>query len=119
MASARLKVKQYLKNMPDKVQTGPKQFCEILYADKIRGDDGTLGEARPDTRQIVISTNQSDKEKLMTAFHEYIHFLSFDYNINLTENQVLALEKAMPYLIKFILQLEQPTPKKGKKTNAN
>lgn len=87
------------KQIPHRVQVGPRRYFEILWVDSFVKDD-TLGETRFFEKQIVIKKGMSDKLTVITYIHEYFHAISDCYDIKLTENQILALEKAFPYLFK-------------------
>lgn len=80
--------------IPSHIKTKPKRDYEITFIDQFK-DQKQLGECRQDPPQIVIKTGQSPKETYSTFIHETLHSLSFDYKINLTEKQVLLLEKAL------------------------
>lgn len=76
-----------------------KTKCEICWIDDFK-DGKTLGETRWNPTQIVVKVGQTPKDAVSTYFHEVIHLLSDEYNIKLTERQVLALEKALPWILK-------------------
>lgn len=71
-----------------KIGITKKKQWEIVQAKELGPNSG---EARPDTRQIVLLEN--DKNKVSTLFHEMLHCASFDYDLNLTETQVRGIEK--------------------------
>lgn len=71
-----------------KIGTTKKKQWEILTVKELGQN---AGEARPDTRQIVLL--ERDKDKVSTLFHEMLHCASFDYELNLTETQVRGIEK--------------------------
>lgn len=72
---------------------------EILYTDDFK-DGKTLGETRLDAKQILLKTNESDKETFHTYVHELLHAVSEEYRVGLTEKQVRALEKSLQDWIK-------------------
>lgn len=86
--------------IPSHVKTKSKRDYEVTFIDQFK-DLKQLGECRQDPPQIVIKTGQSSKEEYSTFIHEVLHALSFDYDINLTESQVLKLEKALLNLLKL------------------
>jgi uncharacterized protein YpuA (DUF1002 family) len=63
-------------------------------------DESVLGETRFDPKQIVIKDGQAPKDKVHTYIHELLHAISEEYEVNLTENQVRALERALYYVLK-------------------
>lgn len=91
--------KKFNRIIPHRVQVARNAFYEILYVDSFVQDD-VLGETRFDRKQIVIKDNQTPKEKVHTYIHELLHAVSEEYDVNLTEPQVQALEKALYYILK-------------------
>lgn len=91
--------KKLKNNIPHRVQTGRNNFMEILYTQDFK-DGQTLGEMRPDSNQIVIKNDQSPKNTVTTYLHEILHSISEETGAKLTENQILALEKAFYYILK-------------------
>jgi len=91
--------KKLLKSIPHRVQISRKGFYEILYVDSFL-DESTVGETRLDKKQIVLKDKQTPKESVHTYIHELLHAISDEYEVNLTENQVIALERAIYYVLK-------------------
>jgi len=87
------------KRIPSRVQVSRKSFYEICYVDAFVDKD-VLGETRFDRKQIVLKDDQPHKEKVHTYLHELLHAVSEEYEVNLTETQVRALEKAIYYMLK-------------------
>lgn len=81
-------------NIPSSVRITPEIAYEIVYVDEFK-DGNTLGEMRPQTRQIAILNGQSNTELTKTFIHEVLHAISDENEINLTEKQVLKLENAL------------------------
>jgi|LakMenE18May11ns_1017448.scaffolds.fasta_scaffold9959583_17 hypothetical protein len=110
--------KNLRKKIPNRVRTKARTHYEVLWSDEFWFDEKTgkktYGTTRFDPNLITLNINQGDKETIHTYFHEYIHALSVDYNLDLTETQVENLEKAFPYVREFILMLEGKN-KRGKK----
>lgn len=94
-----LKWKLFKDQIPHQIQLNAKSLYEILWVDNF-SDGKTLGEMRPDVKQIVIKTGQTPKNTVITYLHEVIHSISNEFDIGLTENQVLKCEKAIYYLLK-------------------
>ncbi len=101
--------KKLRKNIPNKLHVGYGKQYEVFWQDGLKpGSDGkrVYGETRFEPNQIILDSNQSDKEAVMTVVHEAYHALSAEHDINLTETQVILLEKCFPYIHEFILTLE-------------
>lgn len=94
-----------VKNIPTRVQVAAKVHYEVLLIKDFHGED-TYGEARYDQRQIVLKSDMGPKITTEVYLHELFHALSNEHNIGLTEEQVLNFEKAFPYIIKAVKQLE-------------
>jgi Zn-dependent peptidase ImmA (M78 family) len=80
----------------------------VLWQDNLTETTGgrLYGITRFDPNQIIINTQQSDKEAVLTYFHEALHAFSDSYEVGLTETQVRKLEKAFPYLLDLFRKLE-------------
>jgi len=90
--------KRLRKAIPPKLQLNKKSSYEVLWdMDK---NSPTLGLLRIEEKQIVLNHTQDDKEAVHTYFHEVLHALSVEYDVDLTEKQVRALEKGLYWLIK-------------------
>ncbi len=76
-----------------------KARYEICWVDDFK-DGKTLGETRFDPKQILIKTGQTAKEAVKTYLHEVEHATSHEFDANLTEAQVRALEKSLPWILK-------------------
>lgn len=90
-------------NIPHKFKVKRSDYETVFIKDLDNGK--TVGEARLDHKLIILVQNQTPKELVSTFFHEFIHVLSEEYDANLTEKQVLALEKSLPDIIKLIGEL--------------
>jgi hypothetical protein len=95
-------------NIPTRVRTGIRKFFAVLWADTLFDTKGNklYGLTYFDPLQIIISKDQSDKEAVYTAWHEFLHGIDHDHDIGLTEPQVVKLEKCYPFIREFILTLE-------------
>jgi hypothetical protein len=91
--------KKLVKRIPNKVQLSRKGEYEIVWVESFKEDD-VVGETRFDRKQIAIKDKMSAKNTVITYLHEVTHGLSAEHNIQLTENQVLAIEKGLYYLLK-------------------
>lgn len=86
--------------IPSHIRLTAKRDYEVTYINNFK-DPKQLGECRWEPPQIVIKTGQSDKENFSTVLHEIIHAVSFEEDINLTETQVLKLEKGLLRLLRL------------------
>lgn len=77
---------------PHKIKFNSKISYEVLFVSDY--DDPTqMGACDPNKRQITIKSNISDKEKIKTLTHEWLHLASFETDdLALTERQVQILE---------------------------
>jgi hypothetical protein len=99
-----IKYKSLKQNIPHRVKANGVEY-EVLYVDDFK-DGATLGETRFHPPQLVIKNNIGAKETVLTAYHEWLHILSEEYDINLTETQVTKMEKTFGDMKKFITTLE-------------
>lgn len=112
---------RYYKLIPSSVKIG-KNVYEILWCDEFPKDKKQLGESRfAESKQILISLNQPVKEAVHTYWHELLHTLSFEYDANLSEKQVKALEKGLYFILKrdniFRKELKNGKTNKRKRRN--
>jgi len=91
--------KKLAKKIPNKVQLSKKGEYEIVWVESFKQSD-VVGETRFDRKQIAIKTKMSAKNTVITYLHEVAHGISAEHEVELTENQILALEKSLYYLIK-------------------
>lgn len=91
--------KKLAKKIPNKVQLSKRGEYEIVWVESFKQDD-VVGETRFDRKQIAIKTKMSAKNTVITYLHEVAHGISAEHEVELTENQILALEKSLYYLIK-------------------
>lgn len=67
---------------------------EVVQFKSERLDGETIKDANGH-RQIRLNEDLSAKERELTLIHEALHAISFEYKVNLTESQVLKLEKGL------------------------
>lgn len=91
--------KKLVKKIPNKVRLSSKGEYEIVWVDSFKEED-VVGETRFDRKQIAIKSKMSPKTTIITYLHEVTHGLSAEHDAQLTENQVLAIEKGLYYLLK-------------------
>lgn len=80
--------------IPSSVRVTSKVSYEILFIDEF-SDGTTLGECRPEPKQIVIKKGLSPTETIRVLIHEWLHMLSMENNFTLTERTTLDLEDAI------------------------
>ncbi len=90
---------EYRNSVPSRIQVSNKIFFEVCWTDGFK-DEKTVGETRFEPNQIVLKTNESEKETIKTYIHEILHAFSDVYEIGLTEKQVQRLEKGLTYALK-------------------
>ena len=95
----RTNFKSLVKRIPSSVRITPDITYEVAWVDSFKNEN-TLGETRLDTKQILIKKGLSPLETVSTYLHEILHAVSEETSANLTENQVLALEKFVCYGLK-------------------
>jgi hypothetical protein len=91
--------KKLVKKIPNKVQLAKGEEYEIVWVESFKQED-VVGETRFDRKQIAIKSKMSAKNTVITYLHEVAHGISAEHEIDLTENQILALEKGLYYLLK-------------------
>lgn len=96
------------KRIPSRVTIGNNSY-EILFIDEF-SSPSTLGETRLEDKQIVLKNGQTPKELVKTYIHECLHAVSEEYDVGLTEQQILKLEESLTFILK-----EGNVFKKGKK----
>jgi len=80
-------------SIPSKVYITPKIFYSVLWVSEFK-DETQVGECRANEKQIILKMNEDSKDTVSTFIHEVVHAQNFEYNIKLTERQVIALEHA-------------------------
>lgn len=100
--SKRINWKKKVAQIPSKVQIAPRIFYEVVWQKEIVNSTGhhLYGVTDLTNRVITIKMDMPARLTLETYFHECIHALSEEYKLGLTENQVLAMEHALPYILK-------------------
>lgn len=85
----------FYSQIPSSVKIGQNQY-NVLYTDGFPDDPRQLGQSSFDEeKQIIINLNQPIKEFVHTYIHEILHCISYEYDVDLTERQVIALESAL------------------------
>lgn len=105
----RVPYKKLKNNLPTNMKTSTQDNFEVLWSDNLldAGGKKLYGMTRFEPNQILINKEQSDKDAVLTAWHEFIHGLDHSHEIKLTENQVIKLEKCFSFIREYILTLEK------------
>ncbi len=105
----KLSYKRLKNNIPTSIKTSSKDTFEILWSDNLCNASGAklYGETRFEPNQIVINKEQTDKDAVLTAWHEVIHAVDHSHEIGLTEAQVIKLEKSFQFIREFFLTIEK------------
>ncbi len=84
---------------PRFVRISHKASYEVV---KFKSDslDGEIIKDPSGFRQIRLNENLTAKQEEVTLLHEALHGISFEYDVGLTEKQVLKLEKALLFFLK-------------------
>lgn len=96
------------RRIPSKVVIGDYAY-EVLFIDEFKSPS-TLGETRLEDKQIVLKNGQTPKELVKTYLHECLHAVSEEFDVGLTEQQILKMEEALSFILK-----DGNVFKKGKK----
>lgn len=91
--------KKLANKIPHRVQIASKAYYEVVWVSDFP-DGNTLGETRFDQKQIAIKQGLTPKLTVTTFIHELCHAASYEHNINLTESQILAMEKSFYFWLK-------------------
>lgn len=97
---ARIDWRKKMRRIPAKVQIAPKIWYDVVWQKDMTNTKGTelAGTTDYDNKIITIDIGMSPKLTVTTYLHECFHAFSHEYNIKLTENQILGLENIIPYL---------------------
>ena len=91
--------KKLHKRIPTQIKIKDQLF-EIVWSTEIINDKHIMGMTRFDPNQIIIKIGQSPKETVHTYIHEVVHAIDYVYDIDLTEEQVLAIESSLSVILK-------------------
>jgi putative protein kinase ArgK-like GTPase of G3E family len=97
---ARTDWKKKVRNIPAKVQIASKVWYDITWQKEIVDTVGNhlCGFTDLNNKIITIKMDMSPKLTVETFMHECFHAFSEEFELSLTENQVLGMEKMVPYL---------------------
>lgn len=99
--------KKARQNIPNRVKLKSRKFYEILWIAMFPTDKHQYGETRFPEKQILLNTEQSDRQAVLTAVHEFWHALSYEKEIGLTETQVIKLEESYEVIEEFFSNLRK------------
>lgn len=86
--------------IPPSIRVTKNATYEVLYVDEFPNEK-VLGECRYDNRQIVLKKGHTPLQTFSTFIHECIHAISFENDLNFTENQVLGLEEGIMRVLRL------------------
>jgi len=100
--SKRINWKKEVKRIPSKVLIDKKVNYDVVWQHDIIDTKGNhlCGLTDLDNKIIFIKIGMPARLTIETYFHEIFHAWSHEHEINLTEPQVLAMEKIVPFLIR-------------------
>lgn len=84
--------------IPSHVKIKNRVSYEIVWVDSFKSDTDkeiTVGEARPEHKQIALRKGQSEKALMKTLIHELIHCIEFERGIKIPHKTVYQLEGAI------------------------
>lgn len=98
----RINWKKKVKEIPSRVQIAPKVFYDVTWQKEITDTKGNhlYGVTDLTNKIITIQLDLSPKLTVETYIHELGHAFSEEFGLDLTETQVLAMEPAIPYMIR-------------------
>lgn len=99
---SRVNWKKKVTQIPSKVQIAPKLFYDIVWQKELVNASGhkLCGLTDFTNKLITIQMDMPAKLTIETYLHEVTHAMSEEYELGLTENQVLKIEHALPYVLK-------------------
>ena len=87
--------------LPHKIKLSSKDAYSVVIVPRF-DNKKDIGECDPNAKQIrLVLGETSDREVVSTLSHEALHQINFFYDLGLTENQILGLEKALIKLFKL------------------
>lgn len=101
--SKRINWKKLVTLIPSRVQIAPKVYYEVVWQKEIINSTGhhLYGVTDLTNKIITIKMGMPARLTMETYTHEVCHAFSEEYKLGLTENQVLAMEHALPYVLKI------------------
>lgn len=106
---SRINWKKKVSEIPSKIQIAPRLFYDVTWQKEIVDTKGNhlYGLTDLTNKIITIKMDMSPKLTVETYIHEVVHAFSEEYQLGLTENQVLKMEHTIPYIIKNNLFKEE------------
>lgn len=85
--------------IPSRAQIAAGVYYDVVWVSDFNGQD-LCGTTTFDPKVITVKLGMSPKLTVETYLHEVCHAFSEEFDIKLTEAQILKMEKAMPYILK-------------------
>ena len=82
-----------IKKLPYRIRFAPKKGYGVNLVSGFPED--LDGSCNPNTQEIKIKGEMGEKRTIAALTHEIIHLISFEWNLSLTESQVLGLEEGL------------------------
>lgn len=110
-----------IKKLPFRIRFKPRQAYGVNL---VSGFPGPLdGTCNPNTKEIKLRGDMSERATLSALTHEILHLISFEWDLELTESQVLGLEEGLikilelnPTYVNLISQVLKRKYERRKKT---
>ena len=101
--SKRVNWKKRISEIPSRVQISKKTYYDVVWQKEITDTKGNhlCGMTNLNDKVITIKMDMTAKLTIETYIHEVIHSISDEYDLGLTENQVLKMEESLPYILKL------------------
>jgi len=89
--------------LPKKFRVTSKVSYLIAYVQSIDSEEGTktYGYCDPNTKQIILSMDQSETEMMKTFIHECFHSIEEEYGVKVPHKVVHILEVAIFKVLKL------------------
>jgi len=88
--------------IPPKIKITKRVSYEILWVQEFHDCQHTLGECRPEEKQIVLKVGQTTDELLKTLIHEIFHAMCFENRrLKLKHTDIYELEDPIFNLLKL------------------
>jgi hypothetical protein len=81
--------------IPHKIRIKARISYEVLFATEVKSDPKCLGYCDPNTRQIILKSDQSETEMLKTFLHETLHAIEYEYTDGIPHKFIEALEEGI------------------------
>lgn len=84
--------------LPSHVKIKNKVVYEVVFVEKFK-DPKQVGECRFDQKQIAIKIGLSPRQTIKTFYHEILHSVAFERNIDISHKAIYQFEDAIYYIL--------------------